>query len=559
MRPSIRALSLSAAAVVSAATLTAVPAAAYETNAASNPDEASQVEAPVPDLNWGACEDAEEPAQCTTAEVPLDYDDPDGDTITLSLIKYPASDSAERIGSLFINPGGPGGSSVQSAGGFIDGIGADVTSRFDVIGVDPRGVGGSEKLECTKPADVEEVPAPDIRYPEGPEQIKANQEYDAYLAKSCAATAGPIIDHMSTADTARDMDLIRQAVGDEQLTYYGVSYGTYLGAVYANMFPDRVRAVVTDSAIDPVEWQTGRDGSGETEPITTRFGSAEGLQDTYEYLLAKCDEAGFFACPLAGNAKGRFDRVVKSLHDRPIVLPGITVTDQHLKMITHQALYNKQFYPLLTGLVKVIDVLRFPFQQPAATRAEGVRAMRVDARQDLLGMLKRAVEEFDHPVLGTSVVDDVLDLFKRGPATAFEGVACTDGANPVDPDAWTQAAASKDKVAPMGILWAWISSPCAQWPGSDEDAYHGSFDNEPSTPILVMNNTHDPATSLKSAQGLHEVSPGSRLVTVNGGGHGVLGSSECATKVSSAYLLEQTLPDDNVTCDADAGPFGVAP
>ena len=566
MRPSIRALSLSAAAVVSAATLTAVPAAAYETNAASNPDEASQVEAPVPDLNWGACENAEEPAQCTTAEVPLDYDDPDGDTITLSLIKIPATDQDNKIGSMFWNPGGPGGSAVDSASMLPQSLPDEVASRFDVIGIDPRGVGGSERLECSKPDDVEEVPRPDKRYPVGAEEIKANQAYDAYLAEICAATAGPIIDNMSTADTARDMDLIRQAVGDEQLTYYGVSYGTFLGAAYANMFPDRVRAVVTDSVVDPVEWQRGSEDNGTTEPMTTRFGSDVGLQDTYEYMLAKCDEAGILACPLTGNAKARFERVRKSLREQPLTIPGVVeISDQELTLITHQLLYSPGNYQLLAGIVKAIDFIRFPFQPPVAqsrssqANPERARAARLDARQGLVKLLAQATDELRRSPLGIPVVDGLVDLLKRQPASAFEGVACTDGENPSDPEVWTSNAAETDKVAPMGILWNWYSSPCAQWPGSDEDAYHGTFDHELSTPLLILNNTHDPATSLASAQGLRDVSPDSRLVTVNGGGHGVLGSSACATEISSAYLLEQTLPDEDVTCDADAGPFGLAP
>ncbi|UYM04509.1 alpha/beta hydrolase [Solicola gregarius] len=565
MRPSIRELSLPAAVVISAAALTVVPASASETVTEASPSEATQVVAPVPDLQWGACENAEEPAQCTTADVPLDYDEPDGETITLSLIKIPATDPDNRIGSMFWNPGGPGGSAVDSASMLPQALPEEVASRFDVIGIDPRGVGGSEKLECSRPDDVEEVPRPDKRYPVGAEQIAANQAYDAYLAKICAATAGPIIDNMSTADTARDMDLIRQAVGDEKLTYYGVSYGTFLGAAYANMFPDRVRAVVTDSVVDPVEWQQGRDGNGATEPMTTRFGSDEGLQDTYEYMLAKCDQAGILACPLTGNAKARFERVLKSLRDQPIALPGLSISDQELTLLTHQLLYSPGNYTLLTGIVKAIDFLRFPFQPPAAqNRGQNVdsgrvHAARLDARQELVKLLGQATDELREQPLGIPVIGDLLDLLKRQPASAFEGVACTDGENPSDPEVWTSNAAETEKVAPMGILWNWYSSPCAQWPGSDEDAYHGTFDHELSTPLLVLNNTHDPATSLASAQGLHEESPGSRLVTVNGGGHGVIGTSACATEITAAYLLDQTLPEDDVTCDADAGPFGLEP
>src|SRR5690349_21028896 len=243
-RPTTRPLGRAAAVLGAAALLASgVPAVAAPTAASTT--------AAVPQLAWASCGD--DPAlaafECATATVPTDHDEPDGATTTLALTRLPATDPANRIGSLFTNPGGPGGSGVdfvQSAGEFA--WTPEVRARFDVIGFDPRGVGASDPTTCfpTQAREAAFLARQKVSFPYKAWQENRFTLQSAKLGASCTATSGDRLAHMSTANVARDMDLLRQAVGDEQLSYVGYSYGTHLGATYAKLFPGKVRALVLD-------------------------------------------------------------------------------------------------------------------------------------------------------------------------------------------------------------------------------------------------------------------------------------------------------------------------
>ena len=184
--------------------------------------------------------------------MPLDYDEPDGETISIALARVPATDQAGRIGSLITNPGGPGGSGVEGLALMYAALPEPLGERFDLVGFDPRGVGQSAPVRCF--ASVAERTAffaaiPTV--PIGAEEVAARQRSSEELARRCGERNADVLSHLSTANVARDMDRLRQAVGDEQLTYLGSSYGTYLGATYANLFPDQIRAMVLDGVIDP--------------------------------------------------------------------------------------------------------------------------------------------------------------------------------------------------------------------------------------------------------------------------------------------------------------------
>src|SRR5687767_1946063 len=196
------------------------------------------------DLEWRDCDGGE----CATLAVPLDYDDPEGETIGVALIRVPATDPDERIGSLLVNPGGPGASGVE----FVANIGLffpdELRERFDIVGFDPRGTGGSVPIECVRSLD--EVLGYDYS-PDSADERDALENGVEEFTQQCEDAHGELLDHISSQETVRDMDRIREAVGDERLTYLGFSYGTYLGAVYADFFPDKVRALALDGAVDP--------------------------------------------------------------------------------------------------------------------------------------------------------------------------------------------------------------------------------------------------------------------------------------------------------------------
>lgn len=197
-------------------------------------------------LSWSACDNG---YQCSTLQVPLNYADPSGATIGIAVVRKQATDQAHRLGSLLVNPGGPGGSGLQYAtsGNVVD---AKVLARYDLIGFDPRGVGKSDPVQCLTDSQMDTfIDAPPV--PSDPQQIAKVQSQAKFFAQQCEAKSGNLLPYVGTVYAARDMDILRAALGDEKLTYLGKSYGTYLGAVYAQEFPQRIGHVVLDGALDP--------------------------------------------------------------------------------------------------------------------------------------------------------------------------------------------------------------------------------------------------------------------------------------------------------------------
>jgi pimeloyl-ACP methyl ester carboxylesterase len=308
----------------------------------------ASTEPPVPSLHWADCGDG---LDCATARVPLDYRQPRGAAVSLALIRLPAADPGRRIGSIFVNPGGPGRSGVDAIRkGGRSLFSAEVRARFDLIGLDPRGIIGSTPLRCFDTLEQAQAVLPPFEFPVTAAEERAWIQADRTFAAACARRGGPILDHMATADVARDLDLLRQAVGDERLTYAGASYGAYLGATYANLFPGRVRALVLDSAVDPVAWATGHGDQARTRPLFDRLGSARG---TYATLVA---------------------HTFKALQDAA-AWPGLAETLQQLDSLTSSA----------TGA-------------PAAPPAPPARAAaQQDYRNDLEGLPGVACSDSDNP------------------------------------------------------------------------------------------------------------------------------------------------------------------
>lgn len=477
---------------------------------------------PVPVLNWHACDGF----QCARAQVPLDYDQPQGPTISLALVRVPAGDPARRIGSLFVNPGGPGGSGVDFVKGGAAGLfPANVRARFDIVGFDPRGVGRSTPIQCFASFLDEARFFGDVPpFPVGAAEKAAFFSTWARFSGLCLKNNASIMRHMATADVARDLDLLRQAVGDAGLTYDGVSYGTYLGNTYANLFPDKVRAIVIDGVLDPVAWATGRAG-GTILPFSTRLKSQIGAEQTLDQFLQLCDQAGPACAFSAGSPRARLDALLLRLAAHPIVMPGpFTFT-----------------YAQAIGLL--LGSMYEPFTWPS---------------------LALTLQELDDQSNPAAAALHVRDLAARlaGPVPypngndAFAAVSCTDTDNPHDVFAWPRAAHQAGRAAPhFAAIWTYASQPCATWPVTDEDRFAGPFTARTASPVLVVGNLYDPATPYSGAQTVAAQLPRARLLTLAGWGHTSLGKSTCIDGYLARYLIDRLLPPVGAICAPDQRPF----
>jgi pimeloyl-ACP methyl ester carboxylesterase len=485
-------------------------------------------------ISWSKCYAQLGPFQCGTVQVPLDYDNPNGPTISLALVRLPAANPAARIGSLFLNPGGPGGSGVDFtffAGPFL--YTDAVRAKFDLVGFDPRGIARSTGLRCFG-TDKQWGPYfTPFTFPSTPaeEQIWINA--DLYLDSSCAQRGGRIAEHMSTANVARDLDVLRQAVGDAKLTYAGYSYGTMIGQTYANMFPGNVRAVIIDGVLDPIAWTTGS-GNGSTVPFSTRLRSDQGAQATLDEFFRLCD-AGGTRCAFAPNSEARFTALGNALKTKPLQITfpdGSTgeVNYSNLIGMTLSAMYDSASWEDFAAGLADLEA-----QVSAATL--GVR-LQPFWKSTNTYITKRGFPHYYNFVEG------------------FPAVACADSDNPHSYAAWSAAgAASEAAFGTFGRIWTWVSSICAAWPSGDADRYMGPFTNRTANPVLVIGNQFDPATRYQGAVTAASLLPGSRLLTVHGWGHTSLFSSQCADAAASRYLVDLALPAAGTVCEQDHVPF----
>ena len=296
-RSSVRVSVAIVAAVLLPAVVVAAPSATTAT--AASPGRAAPPATPT--LNWLPCGTDFPGVECARVKVPLDYDSPAGPKTTLALARVRATNPATRIGSVFLNPGGPGGSGVDLVlSGYGARIRANLDGRFDVVGFDPRGVGASAPLHCfDSKRQLNEFLASQPIFPYRSGQYRSFFEAFSDFADRCLDGTDPIAAHMSTADVARDLDLLRRAVGDAKLSYLGYSYGTYIGNTYANLFPKNVRALVIDGVLDPRLWSSGQ--QIKSDRVAT--------QHEFDEFLRLCDAAGP-ACAFTGpqGARARSER-----------------------------------------------------------------------------------------------------------------------------------------------------------------------------------------------------------------------------------------------------------
>jgi pimeloyl-ACP methyl ester carboxylesterase len=492
-------------------------------------DTVSSSRLPVPVLAWQPCGDDYPGVECAVATVPLDYDHPRQASTTIALARVPATDKAGRIGTVFVNPGGPGGSGVNFMlfEGFGEWFGQLLGGRFDIVSFDPRGVGASEPLVCFD-SEEKRMAFPEVvpLFPYRP--IHERPVFDAVrsIGKLCLERHSRILPHMNTADVARDLDLLRQAVGDQALTYVGFSYGSMLGTTYANLFPKKVRALVIDGVLDPKLWVSGR------EIVLSRVSTAREFAE----FLRLCDEAGS-DCALSGpqGASARFDALEAALKRAPIVLPDGTVYRYDLLILDAlAAMYQPETWGGEDGYASFFAQL-----------ADAVLASPVAGRRAL--EVKSTIQaRWKQASLGGESIDNSVE--------GFYGTMCGDAQYPRSFSDWRATGQFAAEGSVFGPYWWWLNAGCADWPMS-QGRYAGPWTARTSAPVLIIGNYFDGVTDYSGAVTTSKLLPNSRLLSYAGWGHCALSRSSCAVDYTVAYLVDGKLPPEGTVCPANPNPF----
>lgn len=426
--------------------------------------------------------------ECADVRVPLDYANPGGPTIDIAIARQPARDQANKLGILLVNPGGPGGSGIEAVEG--GAVPADVAARFDVIGFDPRGVGRSDALACPVGPDTPYDGDPDPGDPAG--EAATDAAVNRYV-DSCVQRHRDLLPHVGTRDVARDMDRIREALGEQQLNYFGLSYGTSIGQTYGDMFPSRIRAMILDGVVDLA--LPGLDVS-----------QAESFENSLRQFAANCSANP--SCPVRADPIGVVDRVRAKVAAAPIPVPGSRpLTAGRFEMGVVITLYSTQTWPALSRAL-------------AAADAGDPRAM------------SRLAEEY----------------FRGSNSDTYNAVTCIDTPWPAtDAEALASVRASAARV-PHFVGNVLVSAlTCAGWPVPQDPLTPPTGVGLP--PVLVVGTTNDPATPYRNSVALAARLPGSALLTYRGDGHTVVGQGvPCVDSAATRYLIDRLLPPPGTTC-----------
>lgn len=485
--------------------------------------------------------------QCATLTVPRDYDNLKAGTVDLDVSRRPADAPDRRIGVLVTNPGGPGVPAAFTTPLFAQIVGREVRARFDIIGINPRGTTMEQPAMCIGTAGQQTPPIPEGMFPTTPAQAQAQLAMDAFNIALCRKENPPILRHMSTGDSARDIDAVRAALGEKSINFYGVSYGSQLGATYSQLFGSRVRTMVVDGTLDPVAWTGGRRGEGATTPVTTRLGSHVGAQTALMSAIAECERVGPRYCAEYKTIRQDWADLQK-LADKPIqIAEGWSLTWDMVVAMVLSGLYDYEAVPDVLAMIHQIKLVADAGPnppQPAQARAQA--AYTKVLKRDQANRKNRLA--YDPPVVPTPGEEQPTPLY----FASFTGVVCDDAIQPKNPQTWVSAAAAADRAAPgFGSLWTWSSSICAQWPFHSPGALRGKFDKPAAGGMLILNTTNDPATPYAGALAARRTRPDSRLITVPGWGHAVLDTSGCASAIRNRYLISGTLPAIDQQCSQD--------
>jgi len=507
---------------------------------------AAQEASSVPTLRWAPCTGPTQAGfDCAMAPVPLDYAEPAGPSITLSVIRHAATDPDHRIGTLFMNPGGPGGQGTLDLPDWISLFSPVMQASFDIISWDPRGIGDSTAVQCFANSGDEAdffAGIPQDAFPVGWAQKRAwLDRFEAY-GNICLQRNGAFLSHTSTLDTARDMDLLRQAAGERTLNYLGTSYGTFLGAVYANVFPDNVRAMILDGNLTPSLYTN----NGDPRVVLSsslRFGTNQGMSESLDEFLGRCGSAGPAKCAFStGDAPGtraRFEALLQRLKRAPVTISDVTLT-------------SALFLKALEG--------RFFTTQPEPGRFPGWIGAGT-----LLDAVSKAADANDTPAPEAAAAASSPVQTPPAPGTDEKYVSswqsltvqCGESPNPRPPvrflelDRYAHAA-----YGPIGLVDLWADDPCASWPVRAAGQYAGPWDHPTPNTVLLIGNTHDPSTPYRNSVGMSRELARARLLTVEGYGHTVLlNPSRCAQEYEDDYLVNLSVPPEGTVCQQDKQPF----
>lgn len=435
-------------------------------------------------LAWTPCG----PAECSELEVPVDHDDPAGPTLTLSIARVPAS--GDRIGPLFVNPGGPGATATDFAVDQAGTLPAEITDHFDIVGVDPRGL-GSSAIDCGE--DITELYGADLTI-DDPDDRRALLAVSRDYVDGCDAAAGDLLPHLGTEDVARDIDAVRAAMGDHQLSYLGFSYGTAIGQVLLDRFPERVRAMVLDGILEL--------GPSGTELAVSQ---ARGFERSFDSFAADCDEDP--SCPLAPDAAGALDELIARVESEPIPASPRDLGPGELFTGLVMPLYSEMLWP---QLARAVD---------DALDGDGTRMVQLADRY-------LSVADFD----------------------VYFAVNCIDFAWPDDPNELLAAGARAAEVAPRlgeSIVNDYVR--CPLWPVDAEPLE--AVDGAGGPPVVVVSTTNDPATPHEAGVAVADRLVDGRLVTYEGDGHTVVGNGvPCVDEAVSRYLVDGRPPADGTVC-----------
>ncbi len=454
-------------------------------------------------VEWTACDGLE----CATVEVPLDWDDPEGDVIELAVNRSTATGS-DVLGSLLINPGGPGGSGVDALTTVVlDRAGKDVIESYDIVGFDPRGVSRSQPITCVDGAQMDEIVSADPDYSTEAGVEAAEQVFGA-VGQACLENTGALLEHVDTVSAARDMDVLRAVLGDEKLTYLGYSYGTQLGATYAALYPEKVGRLVLDGALDPT-----------LTADELAKGQAIGFESALRAYVEDCQSGA--DCPLTGSVDDGMAQVKKILdRARRSPLP----TDDPDRQLTGSLAFSGMAVSLYA-----------PDWWPALT--QGLRGA---LRNDGSMLLTLSDAYYERESDGT---------YASNSTEAFWAINCADDRSPSDLGTMQASAEDIQAAAPtIGYYFSYGGVVCAQWPVPEAGGLD-SYAAEGAAPILVIGTTNDPATPYAWAESLSELLSSGVLLTYEGEGHTAYGrSNECVDDAVDTYLLTGEAPADGTRC-----------